>query len=174
MHKPIETFSRRMRVESGFNPFAALDELYQQTIGHKLFSCSKLNIQKGGIVTAVRAYTSDEVNYPMSELKEIVPNRWTQIVIEDQETFVANSVDGFADVFLDHALIEALGLGSVVNVPVIVEGALLGTVNILNETGYFDDSRLAVLGEFEAAAQLVFVLESKEAYSTVSDDIGVI
>ena len=143
---------------SGTRPFAALDTLCQDVVGHRLLSCSRFDLQ-GGEGTAARIYSSDEASYPTSGLKEIVPNRWTETVLDRHETFVANSVDGFADVFPDHAFIASLGLGSVVNVPVVLHGTFLGTVNILHEAGYFDAARLDRLGQIGPAALLAFVLE---------------
>jgi GAF domain-containing protein len=96
-------------------------------------------------------------------LKQIVPNRWTGIVIEKRETFVANSVAEFSDVFPDHAQIDALGLGSVVNLPVILRGDFLGTVNLLHSKAYFQPARLRALAAVEAAAQLAFLLNKQTA-----------
>jgi hypothetical protein len=86
------------------------------------------------------------------------------------QTFVANSVDGFSDVFPDHVLIASLGLGSVVNVPVIVRGRFLGTVNILHEGSYFRPDRLEALEKVEAASQIAFLLDSPP--STIDLDAG--
>ncbi len=158
MRDPFTAYSSTLRSRAGLLPFAALDRFCQDVVGHRLFSCSQFRFDAEGKGTAARIYTSDEANYPTSGLKEIVPNRWTGIVIDRRETFVANSVDGFADVFPDHAFIASLGLGSVVNLPVILNGAFLGTVNLLHERDYFGPSRLALLGQVEIAAQLAFLL----------------
>jgi hypothetical protein len=127
----LQRFDAVIRTDKWTSLFPALDELCQASIGHRLFSCSvfQMNGPESGL--ASRIYTSDPENYPLSSLKTIVPNRWTDQVIIRRETFVANSVDGFADVFPDHAFIASLGLGSVINLPLIFRGNFIGTVNML-------------------------------------------
>ena len=56
---------------------------------------------------------------------------------------MANTVEQFAALFPDHAQIRALGCESVINVPLIVGGAVLGTVNILDAAGHFTPERVA-------------------------------
>lgn len=110
---------------------------------------------------AARVFSSDTINYPISGLKDIVPNRWSDIVINRQDIFVANSVSGFSDVFPDHQLIASLGLGSVVNLPVILRGKFVGTVNILHEAGYYTEQRIQGLGRLRLPSALAFVLSNE-------------
>ena len=114
---PLARFARTVRSDGWTNLFPALEELCQACIGHKLFSVSEFRLTGPESGVAARIYTSDSRNYPLSGLKEIVPNRWTGRVIREREVFVANSVEGFSDVFPDHEMIAALGLGSVINLP---------------------------------------------------------
>lgn len=153
MPDPYDAFAAA--AEAGAPLFAALDRLSQGTLGHKLFSCSRFRMEEG---VAARVYTSDEAHYPTSGLKDVVPNRWTDAVIGRGETFVANSVEGFADVFPDHALIASLGLGSVVNLPVVLNGRFLGTVNLLHGPGHYTPDRLACLPRLKLPAMLAFAL----------------
>ena len=92
---------------------------------------------------ARRAYTSHPVEYPVSGTKPMERNAWYDHVIRDHRTFVANTAPEFAVVFFDHALITSLGLGSAVNIPVIAGGEVVGTVNLLAETGHFTPEKLA-------------------------------
>lgn len=143
--------------------FPALEDLYQDAIGHRLFSCSIFRMSGLQSGVAARIYSNDLVHYPLSGLKEIVPNRWTEQVIARREIFVANSVAGFSDVFPDHALIASLGLGSVVNVPIVLRGDFVGTVNLLHEAGYYTPERLAPLDSLTLPALLAFGLVDEAA-----------
>lgn len=143
MPEHYATFVDAVRSPCTPSLFSALEQYCAGTIGHLLFSCSEFQLDEAGNGVAARVYSSDEENYPISGLKEIVANRWTTIVIDRHETFVANSIEGIQDVFPDHEKIASLGLGSVINLPVVLQGQLLGTVNMLHEAGYYTDDRLA-------------------------------
>ncbi len=92
---------------------------------------------------AARIYSSDPAAYPVSGRKPIVPNAWTRKVLDGKQPFVANTIDEIAEVFPDHPLIKSLGCESCLNVPVIVAGAVRGTINILDVAGHFTPERVA-------------------------------
>ncbi len=156
---PLARFARTVRSDGWTNLFPALEELCQACIGHKLFSVSEFRLTGPESGVAARIYTSDSRNYPLSGLKEIVPNRWTGRVIREREVFVANSVEGFSDVFPDHEMIAALGLGSVINLPVVLGGEFIGTVNLLHAPGHYIDDRLAKLDQLALPAVLSFAID---------------
>lgn len=113
----------------------------QRRLGVRLFTVSVLDTKAQ---LARRAYTSHPVEYPVSGTKPMVPDAWSAHVIEGKQTFVANTPDGYSGLFPDHALIASLGCGSVANIPVIgSDGAVVATVNLLDEAGYFTPVRLA-------------------------------
>jgi hypothetical protein len=43
----------------------------------------------------------------------------------------------------DHTLIASLGCGSVLNVPVVLEGDLVATINLLHSAGFYIPERVA-------------------------------
>ena len=98
----LKRFDKTLKGAGWTSRFPALEELFRSWVGHLLFSCSafRLNGPEQGV--AARIYSSGAVNYPVSGLKDVVPNLWSVIVIRRRETFVANTVTGFADVFPDH------------------------------------------------------------------------
>ncbi|MDE0210304.1 MAG: GAF domain-containing protein, partial [Boseongicola sp.] len=109
--------------------FRHLEDMCRALVGVKLFTCSRFHLAAR---TAERVYTSDEEAYPLTGLKEIVPNRWTDIVLDRREPFLAESIEELRDVFPDHEKIEALGLGAVINLPVHDRNRFLGTINLLH------------------------------------------
>jgi hypothetical protein len=153
---PLARFETAARSAGWTSLFPALQDLCQATIGHRLFSCSSFCMDGPQSGVAARVHTSDAVHYPQSGLKEIQRNRWTEQVVARHQVFVANDVAGFADVFPDHDLIASLGLGSVVNLPVILRGAFIGTVNMLHEPGYYTAERLRALPSLGVPALLAF------------------
>lgn len=123
-------------------PFAALHQLTLDTVGARLFTVTSVEDQ-GRL--ARRSYTSHRADYPVSGIKLVEPNRWTEIVLEGRQTFVANTLEAIAGVFPDHALIGSLGLGSVVNMPVILRGQIGATLNLLDVEGYYTPERVAFI-----------------------------
>ena len=75
-----------------------------------------------------------------------------------QEIFVANSIKDISEVFPDHALIKSLGCESCMNVPIVVGGAVIGTLNCLDVAGHFTPERIAQAEVFKLPATIVFQL----------------
>ena len=120
--------------------FAALQTLTEATVGAKLFTFMTVDL---AAEVARRAYTSDAANYPTSGTKPLRYDSWFDIVHKQHDYFVANTIEDIAKVFPDHELINSLGCQSVVNMPVLLGGELVGTVNMLHETGYYTAERVA-------------------------------
>src|SRR3990167_8044014 len=83
------------------------------------------------------------MEYPVSGTKPLTRDGWYDHCITGQQTFVANTTPEFAKYFFDHALISSLGLGSCINIPLVENGAVLGTVNLLAEEHHFTPEKLA-------------------------------
>lgn len=107
---------------------------------------------------AERIWTSHPVEYPVSGRKPFHPNRWSVVVIDRQETFVANDFDGIKEVFADHELIRSLGCESVLNLPAIVGGRVLGTVNCLDAAGHFTPARVEAANALRLPATAAFLV----------------
>ena len=140
---PMTAFATALaKARAPIDAFTALDALVQAVLGAKLVSVT--TVEKGGAL-ARRSYSNMPGPYPVSGTKVVEPNRWTEAVIDRGETFVANTLAEIATVFPDHALIGSLGLGSVVNMPVVLGGELMATLNLLDVAGYFTPARLALI-----------------------------
>ena len=117
------------------------DTLHQAcaALGTRLFTVTVLDLPRD---VARRAYTSHPVEYPVSGTKPLTRDGWNDHCIIGQKTFVANTTPEFAKYFFDHALITSLGLGSCINIPVVANGHVLGTVNLLAEEHHFTPEKL--------------------------------
>ncbi|RYH07151.1 GAF domain-containing protein [Tropicimonas sp. IMCC6043] len=124
--------------------FDALCALAKATVGAKLFTVMTVDMKA---MLARRAYTDDAGNYPTSGTKPIEINPWFEIVHGRHETFVANTLADIDKVFPDADLIGRLGCGSVVNLPILLGGGVVATVNILHEEGYYSPERVALVHE---------------------------
>lgn len=135
-------------------PFDALFALTQTTVGAKLFTFMAVDMENA---LARRSYTSDPKNYPVSGTKPIQQNRWFEQVEGERRMFVANRLADIATVFPDYALIGALGCGSVINLPVVLAGTLVGTVNMLHKEDHYTCDR-------QGAVAAVLSIPAKAAY----------
>ncbi|MCG7622215.1 GAF domain-containing protein [Epibacterium sp. Ofav1-8] len=120
--------------------YDALCALTKATVGAKLFTVMTADMDA---MLARRVYTDDAENYPTTGTKEIEMNRWFEQVHGRHETFVSNTLADIDTVFPDAELIGKLGCGSVINLPVILGGKMVATVNILHEEGFYTPERVA-------------------------------
>jgi hypothetical protein len=120
----------------------ALEAYANALVGVRLFTVMTVDMPK---LLARRAYSSDPVTYPVSGTKPITLDRWFDVVHRQQKMFVANTIVEIADVFPDHEKIWSLGCGSVVNLPVIIDGELAATINLLHEQHYYMPERVNMI-----------------------------
>jgi hypothetical protein len=109
-------------------------------LGTRLFT---VTVQDNAHDLTRRAYTSHPLEYPVSGTKPLTRDGWYAHCITGQQTFVANTTPEFARYFFDHALITSLGLGSCINIPVVLNNEVLGTINLLAEEHHFTAKKLA-------------------------------
>lgn len=135
--------------------FKALQQLVQDTIGAKLFTLMEVDHKRG---VAWRSYTNMPDAYPTKGEKPLMQNRWSDIVFGKHETFVANSIEEIADVFPDYELIQSLGCESCLNLPIIINGELRGTLNCLHDAGHYTPDRIAAAETLKPAGAQAFLL----------------
>lgn len=117
-----------------------MDDLARAVVGHRLFTVTFVDMTAG---LARRTYSNHPAEYPVSGTKPIHRDAWFDIVHGQRRSFVANTIEDIAEVFPDHALIASLGCASVLNMPVVLEGDLAATVNLLDVAGHYTPERVA-------------------------------
>ena len=125
-------------------------------LGTRLFTITTQDIPAG---LARRAYSSMPKEYPVSGTKPLTRDGWYAHCITGQNTFVANTTPEFAKYFFDNALITALGLGSCINVPLVANGVVPGTINLLAEEHHFTAAKLAAYQALIASHHAALVAE---------------
>ncbi len=118
----------------------ALEALAATVAGHRLFTVMTVDMEAG---LARRAYSSNPAAYPVSGTKPIHRDRWFDIVHGERRSFVANTIEDIAGVFPDYELIASLGCASVHNLPVVLQGDLVATINMLDAAGHYTPERVA-------------------------------
>lgn len=134
-------FARALADAAGpLEAFAALRDLARTTLGHTLFTAMTFDSERG---EARRIYSDRTDAYPVSGTKPAPHNAWADRVLVRRETFVANAIDEIAVLFPDHELIASLGCGSILNLPAVIGGKVLGTINCLDAPGHYTPERVA-------------------------------
>ncbi len=101
-----------------------------------------------------RLYSSMPEIYPVSGRKPANRTRWSEQVMQRLQTFVVNDYDGLSEVMPDHAKIRSIGCESLVNVPLVVFGRVIGTLNCLAGSGHFNESRVRLCKDMRLPVML--------------------
>ncbi|WP_410588152.1 GAF domain-containing protein [Amycolatopsis sp. lyj-23] len=87
-----------------------------------------------------RVHSSHPAQYPVGGEKTVeVAAGWLARCITAQEPYFGPDRAAVREIFADHDLIESLGCGSIINVPVVDGGRTLGVLNILDAEGAYDE-----------------------------------
>jgi GAF domain-containing protein len=135
--------------------FRTLEGLVDETIGVKLFTLMQIDRARG---VAWRNYSNMPGAYPTSGEKPMQDNVWSEQVEGRHETFVANTIDDIAAVFPDHELIQSLGCESCINIPIVVGGQVIGTLNCLHVAGHYTPERVAASETLKQPGAIAFLL----------------
>jgi hypothetical protein len=121
--------------------FEAVGAALQRCIGHRLYTIT--HILPGGREVE-RLHSTDPAAYAVGGRKPIVASAHRDRLFAERRPFLGRRPADFAAYFPDHAFIVSLGLGSVINAPLIFAGAPLGSVNILDREGAYEEGHLDV------------------------------
>lgn len=120
--------------------YSALDQVMKNEIGHILFTVLR---QHQAPRELERLYTNQPEAYPVSGRKQIVPSAWTEQVLNLGEPYIGVNADDIRAAFPDHETIAGLGCASVLNIPLVYDGVILGSVNLLHEEGFYKPRHIA-------------------------------
>lgn len=116
--------------------FAALDRATAAVIGHTLFT---LMVWHAASSETERVYSNQPAPYPVGGRKHFADTPWSRHLLREGRPYVGRTRADIRESFPDHELIFSLGCASVLNVPVVWRGRVLGTMNLLHEEGWYGD-----------------------------------
>ena len=134
------------------------------SVGHTLFTVSHA-LPSGKEVE--RIFTSMPAEYPNGGRKPMVHTEWNDVMAAGK-CFVASEPAQFGPHFQDLDTIVSLGFGAVINIPVIHQGRMLGSLNLLDKKGAYRGDVLPACYAVVALAVEGFV--AYEAYSSTKSD----
>ena len=121
--------------------FGALDTALRAVLGHKLFT---VLLHHAATRESERVYTTEPAAYPVGGRKELRDTAWGRQVIHEGRPFLGCTAADIREHFPDHALIASLGCASILNLPVMWDGRVLGTINLLHEERWYDDADVPI------------------------------
>lgn len=123
-----------------------LEERVRQEVGVRLFTVLAWVPERRALR---RVHSSHPEEYPVGGEKTVeVAQGWLARCIEAGQPYFGPDKAAVREIFADHELIESLGCGSIINVPVLGEqGEVLGVLNILDAEGSYDDASVAAAQE---------------------------
>jgi hypothetical protein len=113
---------------------AAIEAARAALLGPGLLTVNLVATEPGdppGEIHLQRGWSSNPAAYPVGGRKRKLPTPWTEQLLVRGEVFIGEGEAALASVFDDHARIAALGLESVINVPLIERGRCRATFNAL-------------------------------------------
>ena len=137
--------------------FAALDRAMGATLGHRLFTVLRYHADAQ---ESERLYTNQGASYPVGGRKAVRPTPSTARVFGERRPYIGRTAADIRACFADTELILSLGCESVLNLPVVFDGRVLGTVNLLHQAGWYDEADVPVGLCFAALAVPGFLAAS--------------
>jgi hypothetical protein len=127
--------------------FRAFDAIAKRLVGHELLTMLYVDGQE-----VARIYSNRPAEYPVFGRKPMGPTPWGEHVMKGQKSYLGRDKAAIRWAFFDHALIESMGLGSVINVPAVYDGHVIGTINLLAPEHHYREEHVAPM---EALAPLI-------------------
>jgi hypothetical protein len=140
--------------------FRALDTALHAVLGHKLFT---VLLHHEATRESARIYTNQPAAYPIGGRKPLRDTAWGRQVIGERRAFIGRTAADIAGHFPDHALIASLGCAAILNLPVVWNDRLLGTMNLLHEERWYDVADVPIGLAFAALAVPAYLLAVSHA-----------
>lgn len=138
--------------------FAVIEKIAKEQVGTKLFTAMTYDAAAG---QARRSYSDNETAYPTGGFKPMSIGKWSETVIERKQPYASLTIAQIAEVFADWPLIQSLGCESGCNIPVVVAGEVIGTLNLLDVAGYYTGERVAAAMKLAPYAAIAFMAADK-------------
>ncbi len=122
----------------------ALERVGAEIIGHRLFTVMCFDSSRSEVQ---RIHTNMPSVYPVGGRKQKKQTAWTDHVLGNMKVFRGTGATDIQSAFDDHETILGLGLGSVINIPIVFKDRCLGTMNLLHQADWYrpEDERVGLL-----------------------------
>jgi hypothetical protein len=134
--------------------YRAMEELTAAAIGHRLFTVMRFDPDRAEVE---RVHTTNPAAYPLGGRKKKRETAWADHVLGAMKAFRASTPQEIQAAFDDHETILGLGIGSVLNIPIVFGDRCVGTMNLCHQTGWYrprDEQTGLILGPYLLSALL--------------------
>ena len=135
--------------------FGAIEAETRALVGHRLFTLLYVDGQD-----VARVYSSNPAAYPVSGRKTMGPTPWGTHVLVEKRPYLGRDAEAIRWAFFDHELIASLGLGAVINIPIIYDGQAIGTMNLLDAEHHYEEAHVPMVADL-AFALVPAMLEAR-------------
>ncbi|HEY8610517.1 MAG TPA: GAF domain-containing protein, partial [Roseomonas sp.] len=116
--------------------YAAIDALARRVFDHRLFTVTR---SIHATMEVERVYSSNPGAYPVGGRKKKQGTPWGEQVLDRGQPLICHGPDDIRRVFSDHELILSLGIGGMVNIPVLFAGRSHATMNMSHAGDRFSE-----------------------------------
>jgi GAF domain-containing protein len=134
--------------------FGLLAERLVESVGYRLLTL--LTTDEGG-TRLFRPYSSKPDQFPFGVADPVEDTRWFRHLFVEQKIVVANDVASIRDWLPRFTDAEKLGYGSLLNLPIVVAGKVVGLINIMDRSNHFDERRVDAIRREAPLAALVLL-----------------
>ncbi|SHI66239.1 hypothetical protein SAMN02745194_00766 [Roseomonas rosea] len=138
--------------------YAAIDALAKRAFDHWLFTVTR---SIHATMEVERVYSSNPAAYPVGGRKKKQGTPWGEQVLDRGQPLICHSPEDIRRVFADHELILSLGIGGMVNIPVLFAGQSQATMNMSHAGDRFSEADFPAL-RLLASRLLPLVLAEKD------------
>jgi GAF domain-containing protein len=138
--------------------FSALHALADTVLGANLFTVLLLDYEHG---VMRRLYSSNPVIYPEGGADPIGDTIWERTIIGEQKPLIMEDYAALRQLLPEHETLRALGLGAMLNLPIVVGGTTIGTLNMLHDDGRYTPERVAAAEALKPAAAVLLLNQMK-------------
>jgi len=121
--------------------FAAIDAIATRRLDARLVTAMRHDAPNAIVE---RLYSSNPAAYPVGGKKLKRDSAWSQHVLAEHRVLLSAGDADIRAAFADHDLIFGLGIRSIVNVPLVVGGDCVGTLNLSRAVTDWRDEDIAL------------------------------
>ena len=122
--------------------YRTIDAVLEKYVGYKLLTVLVCIVAERSVE---RTYSSNEALYPIGGRKKNLDSAWGRIVVDAAQPLISRNDRDIEAIFADFETLRGLGISGMINMPVVANGVVIGSLNISGEAGQFGEADIPVL-----------------------------